>query len=195
MSNAVTAPPSKSSRRPLLILIALTVLPMVAAWAMYFFFPPSARSNYGTLLEVRPVPDVALASVDDKPFHLKDLRGKWVLINVERASCPQSCQYNLFALRQARVMQGREQPRLERVWLMTDSGAPESKAVALMDGARIVRISGSDASAVLAGEPGVEGHAYLVDPLGNLVLRFPSQPEPKKVAKDLKRLLKASNIG
>lgn len=195
MSNAVIAPTPKSSRRTLLILIALTVLPIVAAWAMYFFFPPSARSNYGTLLEVRPLPDVALASVDGKPFRLKDLRGKWVLVSVERAACPASCQANLYALRQARTMQGREQPRLERVWLVTDIGAPESKAVALMDGARIVRTSGSDASAVLAGEVGVEGRAYLIDPLGNLVLRFPSQPEPKKVAKDLKRLLRASNIG
>lgn len=194
MSNAVTAAP-KSSRRTLLILIAITVLPMVAAWVMYFFFPPSGHNNYGTLLNVRPVPDVALATADGKPFSLKELRGKWVLINVEAGACAKSCQNNLFAVRQARIMQNREQPRLERVWLVTDGAPLEPKAVALMDGARIVRASANAASAALAGETGVEGHAYLIDPLGNLVLRFPNQPEPKRVAKDLKRLLKASNIG
>ena len=194
MSNAVTAAP-KSSRRTLLILIAITVLPMVAAWVMYFFFPPSGHNNYGTLLNVRPVPDVALATADGKPFSLKELRGKWVLINVEAGACSKSCQNNLFAVRQARIMQNREQPRLERVWLVTDGAPLEPKAVALMDGARIVRSSANGASAALAGETGVEGHAYLIDPLGNLVLRFPNQPEPKRVAKDLKRLLKASNIG
>lgn len=194
MSNAVTAAP-KSSRRTLLILIAITVLPMVAAWVMYFFFPPSGHNNYGTLLNVRPVPDVALATSDGKPFSLKELRGKWVLINVEAGACSKSCQNNLFAVRQARIMQNREQPRLERVWLVTDGAPLEPKAVALMDGARIVRSSANGASAALAGETGVEGHAYLIDPLGNLVLRFPNQPEPKRVAKDLKRLLKASNIG
>lgn len=195
MSNAVIAPTPKSSRRTLLILVAITVLPMVAAWLMYFFFPPSGHNNYGTLLKVRPVPEVTLVGADGKPFYLKDLRGKWVLVNVESAACTEPCQYNLFAVRQARVMQNREQPRVERVWLVTDGAALEPKAAALMDGARIVRSGVNGASAALAGEPGVEGHAYLIDPLGNLVLRFPTQPEPKKVAKDLKRLLKASNIG
>ena len=195
MSNAATAPTPKSARRTLLILIAITALPMVAAWLTYFFFPPSGHNSYGTLLQVRPVPEVALVGADGKPFYLKNLRGKWVLINVESAACTERCQYNLFAVRQARIMQNREQPRVERVWLVTDGAAVDPKAASLMDGARIVRLAGGDASTVLAGEAGASGRAYLIDPLGNLVLRFPDQPEPKRIAKDLKRLLKASNIG
>lgn len=194
MSNAATAPTPKSARRTLLILTAITALPMVAAWLMYFFFPPSGHNSYGTLLQVRPVPEVALVGADGKPFYLKDLRGKWVLINVESAACTERCQYNLFAVRQARIMQNREKPRVERVWLVTDGAAVDPKGASLMDGARIIRTTG-DASAVLAGEAATQGRAYLIDPLGNLVLRFPDQPEPKKIAKDLKRLLKASNIG
>jgi cytochrome oxidase Cu insertion factor (SCO1/SenC/PrrC family) len=38
-------------------------------------------------------------------------------------------------------------------------------------------------------------HIYLVDPLGNLMLRFPAQPDAKRIMKDLKLLLKASQIG
>jgi hypothetical protein len=41
----------------------------------------------------------------------------------------------------------------------------------------------------------VSDHIYLVDPLGNLMLRFPRDPEPRLMIKDLARLLKASQIG
>jgi hypothetical protein len=35
----------------------------------------------------------------------------------------------------------------------------------------------------------------VVDPLGNLMLRFPVQPDPSKMLKDMQRLLKYSRIG
>ena len=38
-------------------------------------------------------------------------------------------------------------------------------------------------------------HIYLIDPLGNLVLRFPKNEEPGRMKKDLDRLLKYSRIG
>jgi hypothetical protein len=45
-------------------------------------------------------------------------------------------------------------------------------------------------------EPGAPPERiYLVDPLGNLMMRFPRDPDPKLMMKDLSRLLKASQIG
>ena len=38
-------------------------------------------------------------------------------------------------------------------------------------------------------------HIYLVDPLGNLMLRFPRDPDPSRMIKDLQRLLRYSRIG
>jgi hypothetical protein len=38
-------------------------------------------------------------------------------------------------------------------------------------------------------------HIYIVEPLGNVMLRFPVDPDPKGIMKDLKQLLKASQIG
>ena len=35
----------------------------------------------------------------------------------------------------------------------------------------------------------------LVDPLGNLILRYPADPDIKRMANDLDRLLRASRIG
>ena len=38
-------------------------------------------------------------------------------------------------------------------------------------------------------------HIYLVDPLGNLVLRYTYDADPSRIIKDLTRLLKTSGIG
>lgn len=195
MSNATRVPNPKSSRRTLLILIGLTVVPAVAAWLMYFFFPPSGRMNYGTLVNVRPLPDVALADMAGKPVSLKSLRGKWLLISVERPKCTDPCEKNLVAANTARTLQNREQDRIVRVWLMAGEGAASARATNLTAGMPVFRVDPDKVSAVLANEPDPIGHSFVIDPLGNLVLRYPPQADPKKISKDLKRLLRASNIG
>jgi hypothetical protein len=48
-------------------------------------------------------------------------------------------------------------------------------------------------AAAFAG-PVIE-HIYLVDPLGNLMMRFPRDPDPSKMIKDLQRLLRYSRFG
>jgi hypothetical protein len=35
----------------------------------------------------------------------------------------------------------------------------------------------------------------MIDPLGHLMMRFPKDPEPRKVYKDIYKLLKASSVG
>ena len=46
-----------------------------------------------------------------------------------------------------------------------------------------------------AALPGGTGAIFLIDPLGNLVLRYGADPDIKGISKDLTRLLKASGIG
>jgi hypothetical protein len=41
----------------------------------------------------------------------------------------------------------------------------------------------------------LEDYLYLVDPIGNLMMRFERDGEPRRIHKDMTRLLKASRIG
>jgi hypothetical protein len=50
-------------------------------------------------------------------------------------------------------------------------------------------------AATVARLPGSAPTILLVDPLGNLVLRYGADPDIKGLAKDMTRLLKASRIG
>jgi hypothetical protein len=77
---------------------------------------------------------------------------------------------DLEAMRQVRLALGRDAPRVALVI------APVAEVAA-------------------AGATIDERHIYLVDPHGNLMMRWPVPPDLKRMLADLKRLLKASQIG
>jgi hypothetical protein len=61
----------------------------------------------------------------------------------------------------------------------------------------VLRVAPSELAAFLptTAESGLSDHIYLIDPLQNLMMRFPSEPDPAATRNDLQRLLKASRIG
>jgi hypothetical protein len=152
---------------------------ILAPLAWYFGWGTGNPGNYGELIPPRTVggPD------------LQPLRGRWVMVTFDSAACDAYCERKLYFMRQVRTAQGKEQGRIERLWVLTDSGVPRPELLAAMEGTRISR-------SPPAGFPGnaVE-HIYLIDPHGNLMLRFPRDPDPSKMLKDLQRLLKYSQIG
>lgn len=170
--------------RATLVLIALVcAAPVVlATLAWYFEWSPGNPGNYGELLPPRPLAGA--------PFDR--LRGKWVLVTFDRSACDAACEKKLYFMRQTRRAQGKEQGRIERLWLVTDDGRPRAELLAAIEGTHL-----APAPAALTGAfPGNRTeHIYLVDPQGNLMLRFPRDPDPKGIIKDLNRLLKYSRIG
>ena len=179
------------ARRILLLLAAITVAPVLASYTIYYFFPRSTQVNYGTLLPTAPAPEIRGERADGTPWRLADQRGRWVLLVAGDGRCDAACQRKLYATRQARTMQGREQDRIVRVWLVTGPTPPDPAVLGEQPGLVTVRVADA-APAVLPGGPGA---IYLVDPLGNLVLQYSDDPDIKGVSKDLARVLKASGIG
>jgi cytochrome oxidase Cu insertion factor (SCO1/SenC/PrrC family) len=175
-------------------LFAIAALPVLGAFAAYFFWTPSDRINYGELLGELRVPDAPLRSPDGAQFTLPGLKGKWLLVQIGSGPCAEACVQKLFFMRQVRLMQGREAGRVERVWITVDGELPDAKLLEAYEG---LRVGKGDAS-LLGAFPSPRDpreHLYLVDPLGNVVLRFPAEPDPKRVSRDLSRLLKVSHIG
>jgi len=177
-------------RRTLLLLALVVITPVIASYSAYYFFPREQRTNYGELLAT-PAPALAGTRTDGQPFALTQLKGKWVLAAGAPGACDASCAGALHATRQARTIQGREMERVQRVWLVTDDVAPDPALLAQHPDLLVVHVSRSAAAALPAGADRI----YLVDPLGNLVLAFPADPDIRKVAKDIERVLKASRIG
>jgi cytochrome oxidase Cu insertion factor (SCO1/SenC/PrrC family) len=186
----------RKSRRTLLIVAAVCIAPFIASWALYYFWQPSGRVNYGELIEGVAVPVGALTSnAGDKPFDFAQLRGRWVFVTVDSGACDDYCQKKLWKMRQVRLTQGKYLERIERVWLLSDSQSVAAAVVKEYDGTWIANAQGG---AMLKSFPYREAQRdpiYLVDPLGNVVLRYPKDADPSRMKKDLERLLKVSRIG
>jgi cytochrome oxidase Cu insertion factor (SCO1/SenC/PrrC family) len=177
------------------LIVALTVAPVAASYLLYFFWQPEGRVNYGRLIEPHALPDPSLELPDGTPFRLSQLRGKWLIAMWDSASCDANCDRKLLYMRQLRLTQGKNTDRIERVWLLTDDATLPAGTAARYEGTWIVKARGTGLIDVFSTQGGARDHIYLIDPLGNLMLRFPRDPDPKLMIKDLSRLLKASQIG
>ena len=180
--------------RLLYAVIAVCAAPVVASYLAYYVFPPSGRTNYGTLLEPRPVPALGLARLDGRAFSFDELAGKWVMVTASDASCDAACSSALLQMRQQRLMTGKERDRIERVWLITGDAAIAPELLRDYDGMLFVRAPSAAVRNLLAPDgSATAGHVWLVDPMGNLMLRWPQEPDQQRVKRDLARLLTASS--
>ncbi len=183
-------------RIKMLLLFLVCAAPVIASYVTFYFIKPDGRVNYGTLIEpVKPLPELRLNMLDGKPFKLGEFKGKWVLLTFDRADCDNVCTQKLYKMRQLRTMQGKERDRLERVWLITDDGQLSTQTIRENDGMKMLRTAGTAAAREFPVESERADHIYLIDPLGNLMLRYPKDADPMKMHKDLGRLLKYSRIG
>jgi hypothetical protein len=138
-----------------------------------------------------------LRALDGAAVEPRSLKGQWLLIVVGPADCDAACQKRLFMQRQLREMLGRERDRVDKLWLITGGGEP-SPALRAGLGAdaslQLLRVPRDALAAWLEPESGMllEDHLYLVDPMGEWMLRVPADAEPARVKRDLDRLLRAS---
>lgn len=193
------------SRMKMIAVIACFAVPY--GIASYYFATAKqggvfASKANGVLIEPAvPMGEFTQVAVGDAdPVDQEHLRGQWTLLFFHDGACDEACAERLYFSRQVRVMLGREMYRVRRLYV-GDTTPPETLqeehlqllyAGADRDGAGLgARVRDAVGDSVFA-EP---GQLYLLDPLGNLVIRFPADIPAKAMLKDLKTLLKASRIG
>lgn len=169
-----------SPKAKLALVFAVCAAPFVLGWIAYeYHLGSGGPANYGELLKPQPLGGA-----------LTPLRGKWVLVTADAAACAPACERKLYIVRQVRRAQGKEMDRIDRLWLLTDGGKPRAELVTALDGGHI---AAADPQLIQALPNAAD--IYLVDPLGNLMMRFPAEADPSKMIKDLQRLLKYSSFG
>jgi cytochrome oxidase Cu insertion factor (SCO1/SenC/PrrC family) len=181
----------RTQRTKLLVVVALFFVPLAVAFWMYYgstWRPQGSTSHGQLLLPTRTVPaDIAA------------LHGKWTLLHIAEGRCEDSCQRALLVARQTRLSLNQDAGRVARV-LMAAAGCCDQ---AQLDEAhpgllRLDPASLADGGAALRAAFPADGHAdalYVLDPLGNVVMRFDINAKPKDLLTDLKKLLNLSSIG
>jgi hypothetical protein len=189
---------TRIGRWKMLLVLLICASPVIASYFMYYVVRPEGRRNFGTLVDPqRPLPDLQGSTLQGKPVNLRALKGQWLLISVSPAACDAACAQHLYLQRQLREGLGKEKDRLDWVWLVTDT-APVAEALqpALKE-ATVMRVAPDALAQWLEAQTGhaVTEHLYLVDPLGNWMMRFPANLQAAgapQVKRDLERLMRAS---
>lgn len=189
----------KRTHWTLFLVLAVCAAPMVLSYFTYYVIKPESRTNYGALVDPRahPIPELGTTALDGSAAALSDYAGKWIMLQADVAACPKPCTDKLLWQRQVRLTQGKDMERIERVWLVTDDAPLETVLMKEYDGTHILRVDREKLAAWLPAAEGADitDHIYLIDPLGNLMMRFPKDPDPNKIKRDVGKLLRASRIG
>ena len=142
------------------------------------------------------MPAVDVTDLAGKSIKLESLKKQWLLIVVAPSSCDEVCDKNLFMQRQLRDMLGRERNRVDKIWLVTDNGPIKPELIkAGGPNLQIYRMAAHDLDAWLKPSEGhtLSQQTFLVDPMGNWMMRFPANPDPYKIKKDLSKMLTATS--
>ena len=184
-------------RLKLLLVMATFALPVLASYLAYFVWQPQGGArNYGALIKPETLPaSLTLDAPDGTPQPMTALRGKWLLLHVDNAACAAACEQKLYAMRQVRLMQGREQDRVQRLWVVEDGRVPRASLKPMVDGMQLLNDPARALVTKLVADGDVKQYIYMIDPLGNVMMRWPANPDIKRMHKDIERLLKASQVG
>ncbi|MGI9301534.1 MAG: SCO family protein [Gammaproteobacteria bacterium] len=200
---ADTAAPRKNlSRAALIALAAVFFAPLLGATFLYYWndsLPLPGSAAHGELIHpARPIEQLALVNRSGEPLDENFLRGRWTLVYLGSERCDLYCEASLFKMRQVRLSLGRDLGRVQRLFVQTASANLSDLDEILARHPRMMVASPREpAGSPLLGVFGDESieAVYLVDPLGNLMMRYGSDATSKGMLKDLKRLLKNSRIG
>jgi len=186
---------SSKSQWMMWLVLAVCAAPVIASYALYFWVRPDGRTNYGELLEPqRDLPAIQLKSVDGSSAEWTQWRGRWILLTTAPGECPADCVQRLYVMRQVRLTTGKDQDRVERVWLLTNDQAPDPALIAQHPGLQVLRPQSAGADLGIT-DLFQRGHIFVVDPLGHVMMRFPLDVDPNRMKKDIARLLRASRVG
>jgi cytochrome oxidase Cu insertion factor (SCO1/SenC/PrrC family) len=199
---APAASPERSRRLgrvKMLAILLVCAAPVIASYLAYYVVRPSGLTNYGELIEPqRPAGGLAGRTASGDTVSLATLQGRWVMLAADAGPCEKACTERLWMMRQVRATTGKDMERIERVLALTGEGAPAASLLAEHEGLRVLRVDAGALQALLparAGEGGAQDHVWLIDPNGNLMMRFPRDADPNRVKKDVAKLLRASRIG
>lgn len=182
--------PAPRNRRTLYLLLLVFFGPLLVSFSLYYLtdWRPAGQSNHGELF----APARALAGAP------AELQGEWSLVYVGDAACDsEACRSTLVFGRQTRLSLNQEMKRVRRVLLATANCCASEYLAKEHEGLAVVDASTAASAALVAQFPAAqrEHSLYVVDPLGNLVMRYDAREEPKGLLTDLKKLLKLSHIG
>jgi hypothetical protein len=190
---------TSTGRLKMLLVLGVCALPVIASYFTYFVIRPEGRTNYSEFVTPpREMPaTLPLTDLASKGASSVGLHGQWLVIVAAGGACDARCESHLVLQRQLVETLGKEKGRVDKLWLITDGVTPAPALLKAIGGAQpatVLRVPAADLSQWLSPAEGhqLDEHLYLVDPMGQWMMRTPVDPDPSKFKRDLEKLLRAS---
>lgn len=169
------------ARRQLTLILIVASLSLGGSYALFYLARGAevwGTTNNGAFVD--PPSTITELGWSTQDGATLSTSGQWWLWTVA-AQCKEACTETLKNLRATHILLNREAKRVRRGITTLSDYTPPSDQPDLLG----IRTTSPQPS------PGV----YIVDPLGNLVFFYALDTNPKLILKDLKKLLKVSQIG
>lgn len=175
----------KKSRLSLYALLAVLLVPFVAAYVMVAMdYTPSKTTNHGEFLSEK-------ININQFDFKHKGeaipLQGNWrVLTVIQDEQCKQVCQDSLMHTFNLIGSLGKNKERIGSLYFVPHEVEQNPNVRQQKQFQRVT----AEKSQIESLEQGI----YIIDPMGMFVMQFPATGEHVGLLKDLKKLLRYSKI-
>ena len=195
---------NKKNKIIIIVIVLVFVAPSIMSWYVFNhtdFLESRGTSNYGKII-TPPVQLENFSLIDPLDAQRTDtLHGKWSMIYVAE-SCDDMCMQNVYRMRQIHMGMGKHSLRVQKVLFLIDQDINElSSLFKNYKGQQIINTNAIDTDNLLEkfnledADLLRSQRIFISDPLGNLMMSYPSDINPKGILKDLKKLLRTSRIG
>jgi cytochrome oxidase Cu insertion factor (SCO1/SenC/PrrC family) len=171
----------------------------VLAYVMFFFIDVKSFNNHGELLNpILHIKDFKLRNADQELIPEKELTYKWRLVSFVGSSCDKACADQLHDTRQVYRSLGKNRHRVMQMLVHLEEADPAFSKLIQDEHAEVIRVHGTaDEIAAVIGSVADfnQNQVYVMDPMGNVMMRFTADQPNKDFLYDLRKLLKASQIG
>jgi len=179
----------RRGRWQLILLLAVAIGPMLLATAMYqwHFWVPDGRNYHGELIgNGQSRVDLGVQISEE---------ARWQLLVTAPQECAEDCQKLVYLVRQIQIGLGREAGRATHALANAQPLAEDYDAKLRREYPQLGRYP-LDVQQYEKTTEGISGpQLWIVDPHGNLVLRYDATVKGKALLDDMRLLLKLSNIG
>lgn len=194
---------TKKNHRTIIILALMTIIPFSIAWYLTTDpnFQPHSTNNGELIIPVVTTERSDFQGIDQFSIdNLSELNGHWVMLNVIlREACNKVCVGAIHATKQLRLMLNKDLTRTRRAVIVMQGEQRAGYQPWWDQDDRLLKVKpvGAIAEKIqkLLGADMLDGQLILMDPLGNLMMQYKSGFDPYAVKKDLKKLLRISQIG
>ncbi len=186
-----------NQRLALIAVVLVFLLPVMTATLMHsewIDWQPVRMRNHGELLQ----PVVALEAFEAlaqgepvQPVTRQALLERWMLVYYHPDHCTEICLENLYWLRQVRRAQDRHQSDVGLVLTGREVASADTIASVQALAADILILTGPDGHDFWRQLPvdSVNAAFLILDPAGNIIMRYPNDADHNGIRRDLRRLL------